>query len=133
MSLGGDLLLGTVSSSATSAASTNATNDGIPWGELLTGADVTWVTDDFLAEQGVEQWVELPLWIPDEPGITDTDVSRAVAAGLTFRPVQETLRDTAAWEVEHGDETTSTLTGVSGAGLSPEREQELLALWHERA
>jgi 2'-hydroxyisoflavone reductase len=111
----------------------NATNDGIPWGELLTGADVTWVTDDFLAEQGVEQWMELPLWIPAKPGITDTDVSRAVGAGLTFRPVQETLRDTAAWEVEHGDETTSTLTGVSGAGLSPEREQELLALWHERA
>jgi 2'-hydroxyisoflavone reductase len=111
----------------------NATNDGMRWGELLTGVDVTWVTDDFLAEQGVEQWMELPLWIPDEPGITDTDVSAAVAAGLTFRPVQETLRDTAAWEVEHGGETTPTLSGVSGAGLSPEREQELLARWHERA
>jgi len=111
----------------------NATNEGVPWGELLAGADVAWVTDDFLREHEVGQWMELPLWIPDEPGITDTDVSRAVAAGLRFRPVQETVRDTAAWHAEHGTEVTPALTGVSGAGMAPERERELLAAWHERA
>jgi nucleoside-diphosphate-sugar epimerase len=110
----------------------NATNDGVPWGELLAGANVTWVPDEFLLEQEVGQWMELPLWIPDEPGITDTDVSRAVAAGLRFRPVQETVRDTAEWDAAHGAEVTPTLTGVSGAGLAPERERELLAAWHAR-
>jgi nucleoside-diphosphate-sugar epimerase len=111
----------------------NATNEGVPWGELLAGADVTWVTDEFLREQEVGQWMELPLWIPDEPGITDTDVSRAVAAGLRFRPVQETVHDTAAWDAAHGSEVTPALTGVAGAGMAPERERELLAAWHERA
>jgi 2'-hydroxyisoflavone reductase len=110
----------------------NATNEGVPWGELLSGADVTWVTDDFLREQDVGQWMELPLWIPDEPGITATDVSRAVAAGLRFRPVRETVRETAAWDADHGSEVSPTLTGVSGAGLAPERERELLAAWHAR-
>jgi 2'-hydroxyisoflavone reductase len=111
----------------------NATNEGVPWGELLAGAEVTWVTDEFLREQEVGQWMELPLWIPDEPGITDTDVSRALAAGLSFRPVQETVRDTAAWAAAHGTEVTPALTGVTGAGMAPERERELLAAWHERA
>jgi 2'-hydroxyisoflavone reductase len=50
----------------------------------------------------------------------ETDVSRAVAAGLRFRPVAETLRDAAdAPEAE-------------GVGLSPEREAELLAAWRSR-
>jgi 2'-hydroxyisoflavone reductase len=111
----------------------NATNEGVPWGELLAGADVTWVTDEFLREHEVGQWMELPLWIPDEPGITDTDVSRALGAGLRFRPVQDTVRDTAAWDAEHGSEITPALTGVGGAGMAPERERELLAAWHERA
>jgi 2'-hydroxyisoflavone reductase len=110
----------------------NATNEGVPWSELLEGGDVTWVPDEFLAEQEVGQWMELPLWIPDEPGIIDTDVSRAVAAGLRFRPVRETVRDTADWDAAHGTEVSPTLTGVSGAGLAPERERELLAAWHER-
>ena len=110
----------------------NATNESVPWGELLAGGEVTWVPDDFLREREVGQWMELPLWIPDEPGITATDVSRAVAAGLRFRPVSETVRDTADWDAGHGAEVSPTLTGVSGAGLAPERERELLAAWHDR-
>jgi 2'-hydroxyisoflavone reductase len=111
----------------------NAVNDGVPWAELLAGGDVAWVPDEFLREHEVGQWMELPLWIPDEPGIQETDVSRAIAAGLTFRPHAETVRDTAEWDAAHGAEVAPTLTGVSGAGLAPERERELLAAWHERA
>ena len=43
----------------------NATNEGVAWGELLAGADVTWVSDEFLQEHGVGAWMELPLWLPD--------------------------------------------------------------------
>ena len=46
----------------------NATGAAVPWGELLTGANVTWVSDDFLREQEVGQWMELPLWLV-EPGL----------------------------------------------------------------
>ncbi|MBA3348370.1 MAG: NAD-dependent epimerase/dehydratase family protein, partial [Actinobacteria bacterium] len=67
----------------------NATDSGIPWGELLAGAAVTWVTDEFLTEQGVGEWMELPLWIAGT-GLR-VDVSRIVAAGLGTRPLAETL------------------------------------------
>ena len=94
-------------------------------GELLAGASVTWVSDDFLAEHEVGEWMELPLWIVDPAfgGMHAADVSRAVAAGLTFRPVDETLRDTAAWDESRGEPELAT-------GLSTEREAELLAAWH---
>ena len=101
----------------------NATGDGIAWDELLTGADVTWVDDAFLVEHDVGEWMELPLWVAaaETAGIHQADVSRALAAGLRFRPLAETMRD--------------TLTGaalVDGVGLTDEREAALLAAWHAR-
>jgi 2'-hydroxyisoflavone reductase len=105
----------------------NAVNEGMPWAELLAGADVTWVDSEFLLEQGVGEWMELPLWIADPAfaGHSRTDVSRAVAAGLTFRPVQETIRDTAEWDATRGDYEAA-------AGLAAEREAELLRAWRAR-
>lgn len=106
----------------------NAVNEGLPWSELLAGADVTWVDSEFLLEQGVGEWMELPLWIADPAfaGHARTDVSRAVAAGLTFRPLEETIRDTAKWDATRGDYEPA-------AGLAPEREAELLRAWRARA
>ena len=105
----------------------NAVNDGVPWSELLAGADVTWVDDDFLLEQGVGQWIELPLWIVDanHVGMQQAEVARAIAAGLTFRPVSETVQDTAEWDATRDDHEPK-------AGLAPEREAELLEAWHAR-
>lgn len=100
----------------------NATNQGVPWSELLDGRDVTWVSDEFLQEHEVGSWMELPLWIPDPEwaGMHETDVRRAVAAGLRFRPLEETLRGAAE------------APAVDGVGLTPAREAELLAAWRER-
>ena len=100
----------------------NATNEGVSWRELLDGADVTWVSDEFLQEHEVGPWMQLPLWLPepDMAGLHATDVSRAVAAGLRFRPLAETI------------EGAATAPAVDGVGLTPEREAELLAAWHER-
>ncbi len=101
----------------------NVTGEGLPWRDLLAGADVTWVDDAFLLEQGVGEWMELPLWLAaaDSAGVHQADVSRAVSAGLRFRPVSDTLRDTLA-----------KASLVDGVGLSPEREAALLAAWHAR-
>jgi 2'-hydroxyisoflavone reductase len=97
----------------------------VSFGELLDecGAEqVTWVDETFLVEQDVGDWMELPLWI--SPADVEwrsfqlVEVSRALAAGLTFRPLAETVRDVPEW------------TGK--AGLAPEREAELLAAWHAR-
>ena len=106
----------------------NATNEGVSMGELLAGARMTWVTDSFLLEQGVGEWMELPLWLADPEwlGMHHADVSRAVAAGLAFRPVAETVRDTAEWAETRGEHEPQ-------AGLAPEREQELLEAWRARS
>jgi 2'-hydroxyisoflavone reductase len=100
----------------------NATNEGVPWSELLGGATVTWVSDDFLREHEVGEWMELPLWLADPAwqGMHEIDVSRAVGAGLRFRPVEETIAGAA------------TAAAVEGVGLAPEREAELLEAWRAR-
>ena len=104
----------------------NATHPGRSWREVLetcrvvSGSDATfeWVPAEVLNEHEVGEWMELPLWIsdPDAAAMHEADVSRAVGAGLTFRPLEETVRDT----LEHA-------ATVEGVGLTPEREAELLA------
>jgi 2'-hydroxyisoflavone reductase len=85
-------------------------------------ARITWVAPDVLLEAGVGEWMELPLWLasPEFAAMQQADVSSARAAGLTFRPLEETVRDTLAWD-EARDEAPA-----SGVGLAPERERELL-------
>ena len=109
----------------------NATHPGFTWGELLETcrrvagpvAEITWVAPDFLTEHDVGEWMELPLWIAD-PALAyadRVDVLRALAAGLTFRPLDETVRGAL--------EQAAT---TEAAGLSPQREAALLAEWHGR-
>ena len=97
----------------------NATSEGVPWGELLDGATVTWVPDEFLQEHEVGEWMELPLWVAGT-GLR-VDVTRILDAGLRTRPLAETLAGAA------------DAPAVDGVGLAPEREAELLAQWHARA
>lgn len=89
-------------------------------------ARFTYVTDAFLEEQEVGAWVELPLWLPSTPdvrGLLDASNARARATGLTLRPLAETIADTLA--EYRGRPPERTLR----AGLSAEREAELLARW----
>jgi 2'-hydroxyisoflavone reductase len=91
----------------------------------LTGSDaeLVWVPGDRLLEAGVGEWMELPLWIasPDFAAMQQANVSKAVAAGLTSRPLAETIRDTLAWDRDR------QIPRAEGVGLAPERERELLA------
>jgi nucleoside-diphosphate-sugar epimerase len=109
-------------------------------GELLdqcraaAGSDAcpTWVTDEFLLEHGVAPYTELPLWIPAVGGGHPVvDVGKAIAAGLSFRPVGETIRSILE-EAEDGEEEGGGRSGPlrPRAGLAPGREQELLEAWH---
>jgi 2'-hydroxyisoflavone reductase len=87
---------------------------------------VVWATAEFLLERGVNYWSgprSLPLWLPeDSRGMTSHDVSAAVAAGLTTRPIGETAADTLAWlRSEPGPRCT---------GLTRAEEQDLLDDWH---
>jgi 2'-hydroxyisoflavone reductase len=87
--------------------------------------ELTWVTESVLAEHGVSPWSDLPAWMPGSP-LMFVDVRDAVAAGLTYRPLSMTSRDTVAWnETRPADERENPR-----AGLSRARETELLAAWH---
>jgi hypothetical protein len=89
------------------------------------GAELVWVSEDFLKEQGVEPFTELPLWVPrEDSALLAVDCGRAINAGLAFRPVSETVRDVLDWD------RTRTADTEPAAGLSPERERELLRAWH---
>jgi 2'-hydroxyisoflavone reductase len=65
-------------------------------------ASVTWVSENFLAQEKVAAWSEMPLWMPEEgapqlKGFMFTDCKKAVTAGLSFRPLGETIKDTLTW------------------------------------
>ncbi len=89
--------------------------------------EFTWVTEDFLAEQKVAVWSDLPAWSPGEP-LMYVSVKRAVDAGLTFRPLAVTAADTIAWDKAR----PAAERAKRAAGMSRAREGELLALWKGR-
>ena len=94
-------------------------------------ARFVWADTAFLEEQGVGAWRDLPCWIPaegDYAGFGTRSNARAVAAGLRFRPLSETVRDTLTWHDGLNDEQREKVT--VRAGLTPEREQAVLAAWH---
>ncbi|MEV0594583.1 NAD-dependent epimerase/dehydratase family protein [Nonomuraea cavernae] len=104
-------------------------------GELLeacvqvTGSDarLRWAEPETILAAGVQPWIDLPIWLTgeDHDALHQGDVSKAVAAGLRCRPVEETVADTWAW-----------LRGLPGPpptradrpplGLDPEVEAKLL-------
>ncbi len=92
--------------------------------EAVAGADArfVWADDHFLIDAGVGPWMELPLWLPEAEaaGFFAFDSRKAIAAGLTFRPLAETVRDTLDWD------RARPADAERRAGLAPERERELL-------
>lgn len=85
---------------------------------------LTWVDERFLIEASVAPWSDLPVWVPEtDANLCTVNCDRATGVGLTFRPLAETIRDTLAWD--------QTRTNVEWrAGISLEREQQLLREWH---
>ena len=94
-------------------------------GTLNHGCSFTWVDDAFLESHGVSPWGEMGCWTPKAKNGRASN-QKAIAAGARYRPIAETIRDTAAWVKQgRGD-------GPWQAGMTAEREQELLAKWKAR-
>ncbi|MBV9890676.1 MAG: NAD-dependent epimerase/dehydratase family protein [Rhizobacter sp.] len=95
-------------------------------------ARLTWVPAAFLESEHVSPWSDLPVWVPGEgesAGFARRSIARAVAAGLTFRPLATTAADTLAWFRTQPAARQAKLR----AGLSAERESEVLARWRASA
>lgn len=93
---------------------------------------ITWVSTEFLEAEEVRPWSDLPVWVPGQGetyGFSRTRIDRALKAGLTFRPLPTTAADTLAWFKTLPAERQAKLR----AGLSPEREAELLSKWKARS
>lgn len=93
-------------------------------------AEFMWAPEEFIVDEGVQPWNELPLYLPesdtDSKGFLSANVDKAISAGLTFRPFAETVKDTLAWR----QATTAEIPFK--AGITRERESELLSKFKQR-
>jgi 2'-hydroxyisoflavone reductase len=96
------------------------------------GAQFTWVPWEFLQEQNVRPWRHMTVWQPPygrTAGYQRRNASRAIAKGLTFRPLAVTAKDTLDWHKTRPEkDQLATLNGEIN-GLSMTREAEVLAAW----
>ncbi len=120
-----------IESMAVGAYNITGPQQPLTWGRFLQAckevlqADTTftWVDEAFLESHGVTE-EELPMWPRAQyRGVMQTDIRKALAAGLSYRPLQDTIRDIWDWD---------RCQGVPKAGLSREGEVELLQAWHGR-
>jgi 2'-hydroxyisoflavone reductase len=91
-------------------------------------AGIRWAPVDFLKQNNIAEWSDMPVWVPDteeNQGFSRVDISKAVNAGLKFRPLEETVRDTLAWA------GTRPPDHEWRAGLSAEKEAQVLAALKE--
>jgi 2'-hydroxyisoflavone reductase len=91
----------------------------------------TWIPAEFLAQQKIAPWSDMPVWVPatgDEAAFAQTSAARALQAGLSIRPLSETVADTLSWHLGRPATEQQTLK----AGLPPEREAALLEAWRGR-
>ena len=97
-------------------------------GALAVAPSLTWVDEAFLLARGVEPWTGLPLWVTGED-VPQSSVSgaRSRAAGLRCRALEDTARDTLAWDLSRPDEART-----ASPALSSQREAELLGEWRAR-
>jgi 2'-hydroxyisoflavone reductase len=118
--------------------------DGLTMGRLLeeclnvsrSDARITWAGEQFLLENGVEPWGGLPLWLPESDEkhrhFLDVPYDKAIAAGLTFRPLAETVRDTLAWLSAGSHVVAYEGVAAQVTTIKPEREAELLTARHNQ-
>ncbi|HYH99379.1 epimerase [Hyalangium sp.] len=121
----------------------NATGPEKPWtmGALLaackaaagkTDTKPVWVPSEFLAKNGEDGEGDIPIWAPPldkNKGFHLRSIDKAVKAGLKFRPGAVTVKDTLAYFNGLPEERRNKMR----AGLAPEREKALLALWAQES
>lgn len=97
-----------------------------------TPVSFTWTSRAFLVEQEVRPFSDLPMWMVPEGrtlGFMRMSARRAQAAGLTYRPLAETASATLEWWRSQPEERRR---GPLSAGLTPQREAQILAAWAAR-
>lgn len=89
-------------------------------------AVLKWVSEDFLSNNSVQYWSDMPLWVPEginSPGFLSADIKKALNEGLEFRSLSQTIQSILDW-----DDTRDKSVKLK-AGITQDRERELLSLW----
>lgn len=90
-------------------------------------ARFVWANEEFLKRENVKEWSEMPLYIAESTkemqGFLSANIDKALAKNLKFRPLSDTIRETIAWREKNNDKLK--------AGISIERERELLRRWQK--
>jgi 2'-hydroxyisoflavone reductase len=97
-------------------------------GGIGSKARLVWAKADFLEQQNVSAWGDMPVWVPaagDTTGASRRRNAKAIAAGLTFRPLTQTAVDTLAWWKSLPADRRAQLR----AGIKPDREAQVLEAW----
>jgi len=115
----------------------------LPMGEFLdhckrvTGSNArfTWVPWSFLQEQKIRPWRDMTIVVPPDgeaAGFSRRNIDRALAKGLTFRPLDDTIRATLEYNNSRSPEERAKLDSGLVGGISASREAEVLAAWHAK-
>ncbi|GAK01468.1 NAD-dependent epimerase/dehydratase family protein [Geomicrobium sp. JCM 19055] len=92
-------------------------------------ANFVWIDDEFLIDKHVLPWEELPFWLPSSlSGAASVNNEKAINKGLSFSPLNRTIQDTYEWLSTVENMTLSNLK----AGMSKERELEVISAWHAK-
>lgn len=100
--------------------------------KAVSGSDATFTFADakWLETQQVAPWSDMPAWVPYEGegiGLSSASRTKAIAHGLTYRPLADTLRATLDWWATLPAERRAK----QRAGITREREAAVLAAWHK--
>jgi 2'-hydroxyisoflavone reductase len=109
----------------TSDNGTYTLGDVIDVAAQVTDADArpVWVPDNFLTEQGVQPWMELPLWLPTAMlGMSRVSAKKAFDQGLSLMSLEETIRSTLEWYRQQPEQDWP-------AGLDADKEKAALEAW----
>ncbi len=125
----GDWTIRMVDQKATGVYNATGYDTPLTFGQLLetcktvSGSDAqfVWMDNKWLLEAGVQPWMELPLWLGEDD--MAVSIAKAVSAGLTFRPIADTVRDTLAWEATRPQDYQWRV------GMKREKEEALLKRW----
>jgi nucleoside-diphosphate-sugar epimerase len=116
--------------SVVNAPNTTTMGELLQLGREVTGSSGTlrWADPDALIAAGVRPWMDLPVWLPageDHETMHESDVTKAMAAGLRIRPLRETVADTWSWLKSIGG-VAPQRSDRPVLGLDPEWERELI-------
>ena len=96
-----------------------------------TDISFTWGDADFLEEHEVAAWMHMTVWVPpvgEYAGFSTSNIDRAIEAGLSFRP----LADTVVATMKYWNSLPEERRSKPRAGCPQELEEKTLAAWHAR-